>query len=203
MVANKLNVVIASLAAVIGFASGQSAYDMAVVNGQLPAICDKIVQFNQCNMDANNAMAGCSADLSGVPDIKYYQCLCEGQQKALQCYSLCPQDLALQGQRLALTDSATNSCNYVKDNPQLLQQAEDDAKAKEEEKKNPPSSKSGNRNNNSNSTKTEDNLPPLPSSSNRPPPTTFITNDADSIFGSFALINAFMSVAIAVIIRNL
>lgn len=89
----QLLIVISAFAA---SAAAQSAYDLAVVNGQQPAICPAIVQFNKCAMDAGNAMAACNQDVVDVPGLAYYQCLCKGQQQSQACYTLCPGDMALQ-----------------------------------------------------------------------------------------------------------
>ena len=58
---------------------------MLSVNSQL---CAKQVDYTKCTTQAALDVANCNSLVKDVPDRAYYQCLCEGNNKLLQCYQI-------------------------------------------------------------------------------------------------------------------
>lgn len=95
------------------FVSAQNANDLAIVTGQAPAICTKIVEFGACSTQAATDQAMCNGEVKSVPDFKYWQCVCNAQMSMLACYQLCPDDAQMQLQFRTNQASAQNTCKYV------------------------------------------------------------------------------------------
>ena len=86
-----------------------------VSSQQLPQLCSKTVEYSNCALNATLQVASCNQKVKSNPDAKYYDCLCEGYQSTLVCYSLCPDDPQLQLQFRSQKESISSTCKAASD----------------------------------------------------------------------------------------
>ena len=85
---------------------------LGYVNAQ-GQICAQIGEFNACVNTANLKIAGCSAAVKDVPDIKYYECQCVGYKESLACGFLCLDDPNIQLQLRTVEPNVNSVCSAV------------------------------------------------------------------------------------------
>ena len=85
-------------------------------NAQSSLICAKDTEFKACVNKYTLKIANCGTLVKSTPGLEFYECQCTAYTEMDQCYWLCPDDAALQGQfRDEKLKNTSTACSQVVD----------------------------------------------------------------------------------------